>query len=34
MLNEVEHRKDGKISKKTILPVGKRKGTVLGEAGR
>lgn len=34
MQNEVEHRRDGKISKKTILPGEKRKAKVLGEARR
>lgn len=33
MPNGGEHREDGNISKKTILPVGKRKDMVLGEAG-
>lgn len=34
MQNEVEHRRDGKISKKNILPGRKRKAKVLGEARR
>lgn len=33
MPNGGEHRKDGNILKKNILPVGKRKDMVLGEAG-
>lgn len=33
MPNEGEHREDGNVSKKTILPVWKRIDMVLGEIG-